>query len=395
MLPTLWRHDWQNDFCSSIHLQPYVNVNAKEEKMKKSIFLLVVFFTFSLFVLVEQQANAQIVYGVSAVEENPEFGLVLGYSYEELDYYAYYYYDAYIEGYLYENNTIMDAGYDLGGDYAEVDTETNSNEDSDYVEISDHFLLPYYYDPEFGYYYDPFGFSLYDGGYYGGSYTFYGCDCPKAIYDDFIYLGYTSAAFSTPCRKTPTLSGPSTTTRGQSATYTVGNTCRVIAISNWQFSDGANPPVIRTTNTGASNWTGTMVISGTVSVTVVQGGRTTNLMKGATVAARTSGFSFTATSPAEVPNGSSCGSRVMSIPSPPASGQLFGEFCLGQPYNTTFALLNDGPNKGYRYLTSITNDATYKYVISPDAKNTSSTFYLAQCGNYNATTNPSGFISGA
>jgi len=34
-------------------------------------------------------------------------------------------------------------------------------------------------------------------------------------------------------------------------------------------------------------------------------------------------------------------------------------------------------------------------VISPDLQNTSSAFYKAQCGNYNATTHPNGFISGS
>ena len=37
----------------------------------------------------------------------------------------------------------------------------------------------------------------------------------------------------------------------------------------------------------------------------------------------------------------------------------------------------------------------YFYIISPDLQNTSSAFYQAQCGNYNAQTNPNGFISGA
>jgi hypothetical protein len=30
-----------------------------------------------------------------------------------------------------------------------------------------------------------------------------------------------------------------------------------------------------------------------------------------------------------------------------------------------------------------------------DLENTNSTFYQSQCGNYNATTNPNGFISGS
>ena len=37
----------------------------------------------------------------------------------------------------------------------------------------------------------------------------------------------------------------------------------------------------------------------------------------------------------------------------------------------------------------------FQYEINPDLKNTGSTFYVAQCGNYNASTNPTGFISGS
>ena len=33
--------------------------------------------------------------------------------------------------------------------------------------------------------------------------------------------------------------------------------------------------------------------------------------------------------------------------------------------------------------------------MSPDLQDTSSAFYKAQCGNYNAQTKPNGFISGA
>jgi hypothetical protein len=43
----------------------------------------------------------------------------------------------------------------------------------------------------------------------------------------------------------------------------------------------------------------------------------------------------------------------------------------------------------------MSHNTLYCYVISPDLENTNSDFYKAQCGNYNAQTNPNGFISGA
>jgi len=60
-----------------------------------------------------------------------------------------------------------------------------------------------------------------------------------------------------------------------------------------------------------------------------------------------------------------------------------------------------GPNNGYSYVYSITNNGSsgqttgFFYIISPDIQNSSSAFYQAQCGNYNASTKPNGFISGA
>jgi len=69
----------------------------------------------------------------------------------------------------------------------------------------------------------------------------------------------------------------------------------------------------------------------------------------------------------------------------------------GSSFNT--ASVNDGgPNNGYKYVTSISPGApnqpwAYYYVISLDLQNSSSAFSLAQCGNYNAQTNPNGFIS--
>lgn len=91
------------------------------------------------------------------------------------------------------------------------------------------------------------------------------------------------------------------------------------------------------------------------------------------------------------------------MPSPPAqSGDAVGKFCLNQSFSFNTSSINDnGPNEGFSYVTSVSSSSSdgtsttkYFYVISPDLQNTSSAFYQAQCGNYNATSNPNGFISG-
>lgn len=199
----------------------------------------------------------------------------------------------------------------------------------------------------------------------------------------------------------PTLTGPSSVTRGGSATFTIQNASSNAQISNWQFSDVTNT-VTRTTGTGNTTWSGIMVKSGTVSVTVTKGGQTFPLSKSITVNART-GFAFSAVSTSKVANGSSNGDGgTISVPNPPVANQEIGRFYLRQGLNyKTASIADGGPNENFKYVTSVSpttsggGTTAYLYVIAPDLENTSSTFYVKQCGNYNAQTNPNGFISGA
>jgi hypothetical protein len=66
----------------------------------------------------------------------------------------------------------------------------------------------------------------------------------------------------------------------------------------------------------------------------------------------------------------------------------------GLQYST---ISDNGPNQGYTYWPSnqIFSTWNFQYEINPDLENTVSAFYQAQCGNYSATTNPNGFISGS
>ncbi len=195
----------------------------------------------------------------------------------------------------------------------------------------------------------------------------------------------------------PSLQGPTSVTRGQSGTFTVVN-ARASQVTSWSFSDGANPAV--TGPNATLTWAGTMVSGGTVSVVVTQRGAPTTLTKNITVNARNN-FSFNAVPTNEVANGYNCGQgcdlNVNSTPT--AGGDAAGKFALVQQFNFQPNAVTGGPNSGYKYITSIVNSSNnintaYYYTISADAKNPNSAFYKAQCGNYNAQSNPNGYISG-
>jgi hypothetical protein len=171
--------------------------------------------------------------------------------------------------------------------------------------------------------------------------------------------------------------------------------------SGWKFTDGTN--TVSPTNSTAT-WSGTIVTSGTVSVNVaVSGSATVPLSAPLTVNPRP-GFAFSAVSPAQVSNNTyNCPKGgIINLPSPPFNGGKLGEFCVNQQLFINPAQISDnGPNKGYWYVSSALNAAQanggtptqFVYVIGPDLQNSQSAFSLAQCGNYNAQTNPSGFIS--
>jgi hypothetical protein len=141
-----------------------------------------------------------------------------------------------------------------------------------------------------------------------------------------------------------------------------------------------------------------MVTSGTVSVNAAGIPLSANI----TVNNRTN-FAFTAVQPTKNGNPYTCisGSTqvVLSVNNPPQNAgsnfDYIGKYCDIEDYSYNFATISDnGPNNGYSYMTSATNDASFHWIMAQDAENPSSTFYRAQCGNYNSSTN-AGFISGA
>lgn len=236
----------------------------------------------------------------------------------------------------------------------------------------------------------------------GGTVAFFGqptpvMDCPACSEDDETPEGRASAP------PMPTLScSPASVTRAQSSTCSVSASGSA-TYSGWKFTDGTNNV---TPNNTSSSWGGAIVTSGTVSVNVsVDGSVAVPLSASLSVNPR-SGFTFTAVSPQQESDPFTGNGCSISVPSPPTStggstGDPVGMFCLQQRFNLqTSGQISSGPNTGYSYVTSVSNSnsngpTAYYWIIGPDLQSTSSTFYQAQCGNYNAQTNPNGFISGA
>lgn len=203
------------------------------------------------------------------------------------------------------------------------------------------------------------------------------------------------------CNKTPTLSGPSSVTRYSDATYTIGNLCKTYTVSGWGFMAGGT--TWPRGSSSAISWPGKMVQSGTVKVTVVQGGIPYQLSKSVTVNPRTTGFAFTAKPATKYVNGTfTCedpsGNLPLTVPDPPTqTGQEIGLAipCLRYSFNFT-QVPDTGPNGGFWYVTSVSDSApgevptatTFAWTLSQQLDDPNSDFYKAQCGS-------GGFISGA
>jgi hypothetical protein len=188
---------------------------------------------------------------------------------------------------------------------------------------------------------------------------------------------------------------PSSATRGSTVTCSVSNAPSGSTFSQWKFTDAGNNTVSRTGNNNFSSWSGTVVTSGTVSVMVASGNGSATPPASVTVNNRN--WHTNPASPVEVSNGT-----FFTLPVPPQpNGDLSG---LGSSsykiaYNAlSYSTISDGgPNQGYTYWPSNPTFSTfnYQYEINPDLENSGSTFSQHQCGNYNASTNPNGFISWA
>lgn len=183
--------------------------------MRTSTICAFVFAALCLCIL-PQQARAQYAYGTSAIGYDDTTKEVFGYSSTELDYYAAYYYDPYVEGFMYDqyNSSAIDSGYNRGFAYywpAEVGTyHWPAQPNTEYDVISDHYVIAawstsvqicdyYYFSGCWAdYWYDAWGYGFLGGGYYGAPWgwggNWYGGFVPERTF----YLGSTGVYLVTP-----------------------------------------------------------------------------------------------------------------------------------------------------------------------------------------------------
>lgn len=176
--------------------------------MKRSLLCATVLAALCLL-LAPQQAQAQYAYGISDIASSRQSRQVYGYSATWLDYYAGYYYDPAVQGELYwqHNNEVpLSQGYTEGyADWipAEVWTATSQYSPlTTYTVYSNHFVRAYYYYSTCsgflsGCYSDPYGFSYFAGGGYGG-YPGYGYNPYYYVSSRRYYLGTTGISLRTP-----------------------------------------------------------------------------------------------------------------------------------------------------------------------------------------------------
>jgi hypothetical protein len=143
-----------------------------------------------------------------------------------------------------------------------------------------------------------------------------------------------------------------------------------------------------------------MVTGGTVSVTVTSSGQSASPTAQITVNNRTN-FAFTAVNPTQdAGNSITCyNGDVQILQSPPVNTSIEGASCADLAFSFQDSAISDnGPNNGYRYVTSVSSTngskpTQYHYIVVSDLLG-ATTFYSAQCGNYSSS-NSSGFIAGS
>lgn len=163
--------------------------------------------------------------GVSAII-NPNPVTVDTYSATELDYYANFYYDAYVGGYLYQKQgllwVLIRSGSALSGSSQNIAygyMHAPVVIPSSYKLESDHYVVAYYtyYDPDYGYsYYNPAGFNFGSTGNSNPSgFQFLPNSGPLYVQSSYIYIGTTGVGYAA---RPPAIEGiiPSGAVRGSS-----------------------------------------------------------------------------------------------------------------------------------------------------------------------------------
>lgn len=144
----------------------------------KKLELLPVLALLLFYGLAAREAKAQTAYGVSTVGYDAITNLVSGYSATELDYLSTWYYDPYVEAYLYRNNTVVDSDAHQGYGMAMTITNATGIMGSQYTNLSDHYVVAYYA-PFHNAYYDGYGYDFLPGAATAQAITFMGSDRPS------------------------------------------------------------------------------------------------------------------------------------------------------------------------------------------------------------------------
>ena len=170
-----------------------------------------VIFCISFLVLLgcfTSHANAQGTFLYSQLSYDDVTGTVEGYSSTEIDYYSSWYYNAAVDGCLYDQSgQLLDSGSDQEPNLAEVWTFAFADPGTDYTLNSYYYEVDIYYYEDIQkspegcypcdgcnsdcyyyyqnwYWYDPFGFSFYNPGYFSSWWYLYGYGPPVYIEDD-------------------------------------------------------------------------------------------------------------------------------------------------------------------------------------------------------------------
>ena len=145
------------------------------------------------------------------------------------------------------------------------------------------------------------------------------------------------------------LTGPTSIRRGTRATYSVTNSPTGATFSNWRFTAGP-VTVSRTGNNNVTDWAGTMVQSGTISVSMSAGGSQIVLSLPVTVTSRPWNENAPSVPLGRAGNG--------TLPAQPRLGRAgrqardpgLGVSPLTENHNIRTRIVNGGPNAGFNYL---------------------------------------------
>jgi hypothetical protein len=327
----------------------------------------------------------------------------------QLDSYtAYYYYSPAAEAYLYDTSIsgpIKTAGrrYAYGSNSVNLTIDVPGSAYSSYRLVSKHYLsiVQIQYRPDLNRWYDHFNYSQRQPGEYGASATVppgplgYGV----LILNRDILLGNTNFTLTGATPPQPTLVGPQgPVVRGDVVTYSIQNLASGAQISDWKFIDTSSNPQVAYVGTGntSSTWAGPAVIGGTVTVKVKYGSRVFDLQGSYTVVNRPN-WTIDAAQPTRVSDGTVLENVTIDFPKPPVPNRELGVAVPVPRFTLSTATVQTGPNTQFNYVAAITprdahGEGAFYWALHPDLENRNSTFYKAQCGDYDPETEE-GFIS--